>query len=237
MDSLWKTDMVRTFEFVLHFARCDTVTVSPDKIIITAIFLYRSAFNHLCLYDAYECTSSERGKRNWNNRLEPRVNSPRPLLFNLSEFEDQSEVEIDERHQRADRSKDEVPDRLVDDEVDLVISERRLLCLDRRLVGQWVKDVDDLPFEEARKVVDDGKKDDDEDGDLGLEHPAVDVGLLLPGVADGDVSVGCDQQDYPDGHRLGSRCQVPDVRLQVGEDSTQGRLHPSRVLVDCLPIH
>ena len=51
--------MAHTFEFVLHFVRCVTVTVSPNQIIIIIIIiipnLYFALSSELCQYDAALC--------------------------------------------------------------------------------------------------------------------------------------------------------------------------------------
>ena len=50
--------MARTFEFVLHFVRCVTVTVSPNQISIIIVIipnLYFAPSSDLCQYDAALC--------------------------------------------------------------------------------------------------------------------------------------------------------------------------------------
>ena len=40
LKAIWLADMARTYEFVQYFVRCDTMTMSPNQIIIILLFRF-----------------------------------------------------------------------------------------------------------------------------------------------------------------------------------------------------
>ena len=136
---------------------------------------------------------------------------------------DQTNVEHGQRHQRADRAKDEEEYGLVDQIVGVV--EPKLCLLREEVLGSAAGDVDHFALEEQRNVVDDGQGDDDQDGQASPGE-AAQVGLQR--LADGREAVGCDQHEHPNGGRLGGRCRRPGVPLHVGEHAAQTG-HPGEV--------
>ena len=46
--------MARTFEYVLHFVRCVTVTVSPNQIIIIIIIIKEKQTDYIEIFNWYQ---------------------------------------------------------------------------------------------------------------------------------------------------------------------------------------